>query len=204
MNVNRRGFITLMAAVSAFGGISAAPAADAKVFIEGLSKTVINALANGAKQKERAKLFAELFEKSVDMEGVGKFVLGRYYRLATPEQLARYNSLFQDFVVLTYAQRLGDYAGQSMTIKNAIPDGDNFVVASAIERADGPPIIVDWRVKQVGAELRIVDVTIEGVSMAQSQREDFASVIQAGGGTVESLLKKLTEQNAKLRAAIGN
>ena len=137
-------------------------------------------------------------------EGVGKFVLGRYYRLATPEQLARYNSLFQDFVVLTYAQRLGDYAGQSMTIKDAIPDGDNFIVASAIERADGPAIIVDWRVKQVGAELRIVDVTIEGVSMAQSQREDFASVIQAGGGTVESLLKKLTEQNAKLRAAIGN
>ncbi len=204
MNVNRRGFITLIAAISAFGGISGAPAADAKAFIEGLSKTVINALANGAKQKERAKLFAELFEKSVDMEGVGKFVLGRYYRLATPEQLTRYNSLFQDFVVLTYAQRLGDYAGQSMTIKNAIPDGEQFIVASAIERADGPPIIVDWRVKQVGAELRIVDVTIEGVSMAQSQREDFASVIQAGGGTVDALLKKLTEQNAKLRAAIGN
>ncbi len=204
MNVNRRGFITLIAALSAFGGISAAPAVDAKAFIEGLSKTVINALANGAKQKERAKLFAELFEKSVDMEGVGKFVLGRYYRLATPEQLVRYNSLFQDFVVLTYAQRLGDYAGQSMTIKNAIPDGDQFIVASAIERADGPPIIVDWRVKQVGPELRIVDVTIEGVSMAQSQREDFASVIQAGGGTVEALIKKLTEQNAKLRAAIGN
>ena len=204
MNVNRRGFITLIAAVSAFGGVSPAPAADAKAFIEGLSQTVINALANGAKQKERAKLFAELFEKSVDMEGVGKFVLGRYYRLATPEQLTRYNSLFQDFVVLTYAQRLGDYAGQSMTIKNAIPDGDQFIVASAIERADGPPIIVDWRVKQVGAELRIVDVTIEGVSMAQSQREDFASVIQAGGGTVEALIKKLTEQNAKLRAAIGN
>jgi phospholipid transport system substrate-binding protein len=180
---------------------AATTAPDAKVFIESLSKTVIDALAKGAKQRERAKLFAELFEKNVDMVGVGKFVLGRYWRQATPEQLTKYNALFKDFVVLTYASRLGDYAGQRMTIKNAIADSDQFIVGSAIERADGPPIIVDWRVKDVGGELRIVDVNIEGVSMAQSQREDFNSVIQSGGGSIDALIAKLVSQNEILGKA---
>jgi phospholipid transport system substrate-binding protein len=194
-----------MAVFLAFGAkapaFAAAGAPEAKIFIESLSRTVIDALAKGAKQRERAKLFADLFEKSVDMDGVGKFVLGRYYRTATPDQLVRYNALFKDFVVLTYATRLGDYAGQRMTIKNAIPDNEYFVVGSAIERADGPPIIIDWRVKEIGGDLRIVDVTIEGVSMAQSQREDFNAVIQSGGGKIDSLLTRLDTQNAKLREA---
>lgn len=195
--------VTLFAVALALApGLDArASQTDPKGFVESLSQTVIDALAKGAKQKERAKLFAELFEKSVDMDSVGRFVLGRYYRQATPDQIARYNTLFRDFVVLTYAQKLSDYAGQRMTIKSAVADGDLSTVASAIERADGPPILVDWRVKQVGPDLRIVDVVIEGVSMAQSQREDFSSVIQAGGGNVEALLARLTDQNAKLRAA---
>jgi len=200
--IGRRRFLGGMAALTAALWALPAPAAsDPKVFIEGLSKTVIDALAKGAKQQERAKLFAELFEKWVDMAGVGKFVLGRYYRTATPDQITRYNALFTDFVVLTYAQKLGDYAGQSMTIKNAVPSADQYVVGSAIERADAPPIIVDWRVREINGEFRIVDVVIEGVSMAQSQREDFSSVIQAGGGNVDALLDRLTQQNAKLRAA---
>ncbi len=209
MRFGRRGFVAALAAcaliitplMTGSPVQAAAGAPEAKAFIEGLSRTVIDALAKGAKQHERARLFADLFEKNVDMIGVGKFVLGRYYRQATPEQLTKYNALFKDFVVLTYATRLGDYAGQRMSIKNATPDGDQFVVGSAIERADGPPIIVDWRVKDVGGELRIVDVTIEGVSMAQSQREDFNSVIQSGGGNIDALLTKLSTQNERLAQA---
>lgn len=203
-NLTRRGIFGLgLAAILSQAGYAAE---DPKQFIQNLSKQVVDALARGAGQSERQALFRDLLNKAVDTELVGKAALGRYVHLATPEQMQQYNQLFKEFVALTYAKQLGNYAGQTMVVKDATPPSgpdQASTVSSEIEQKEGAPIKVDWRVKPEGDSLKIIDVKIEGVSMVLSQRDDFASVIQSGGGKFEALLTRLKEQDEKLRSGEG-
>ena len=100
-------------------------------------------------------------------------------------------------VVNVYAQRFGDYKGQKFEVKSARPVGNGDVlVTSFIIPTDGSDNIqVDWRVRNKGGTMKIVDVLVSGVSMSVTQRSDFSSVIQRGGGSVDVLLKYLKEKS---------
>ena len=90
----------------------------------------------------------------------------------------------------TYAERLGGYAGVTMAILSERPAGTKDVVVSTrIERPHGPSIAADWRVRTTGRRYRIIDVMVDGVSMAVTQRSEFAAVIQRRGlqGLIDDL-----------------
>ena len=99
-------------------------------------------------------------------------------------------------VVNVYTQRFGDYKGQKLDVKSARPIGnDDVLVTSYIIPADGSDNIqVDWRVRNRGGSLKIVDVLVSGVSMSVTQRSDFSAVIQRGGGKLDTLLAYLKEK----------
>ena len=118
--------------------------------------------------------------------------MGRHWRTATKEQRSQYQKLFKKMVIEVYSQRFSDYEGQSIEIKSARPEGKHDVlVSSMIIPKNGGKIRLDWRVRPKKGKYRVVDVIVEGVSMALTQRSDFASVIQRGGGNVDVLLEHL-------------
>jgi phospholipid transport system substrate-binding protein len=123
---------------------------------------------------------------------IGKFVLGRYWRTATDAERAEFLKLFEDFIVKSYAVRFADYAGESFDVQNTTGGSDGAsVVHSRINRKGAETIRVDWRVQQSQDRLAITDVVVEGVSMAVTQRSEFASVIQSKGGKVAGLIDAL-------------
>ena len=84
---------------------------------------------------------------------------------------------------------------ETLKITGSRPEGDtDGIVSSQIIRPDAPPVAVDWRVRQRGDSLKVIDVAVEGVSMSVTQRSEFASVIQRGGGQIESLLQTLRQR----------
>ncbi len=170
-----------------------------KQMVERLGGTAVMILADPAVDPEkRTQKFADLFARGFDLPLVARIVLGRYWRTATPEQQTEYVRLFEDYVIRTYAARLNSYAGQTLRITGANPISDSeTMVSSVIEQPQGEPVKVDWRVLDRGGELKIVDVLVEGVSMAISQRSEFGSVIAQNGGDVEALLVRLRAQNSK-------
>jgi phospholipid transport system substrate-binding protein len=170
-----------------------------KQMVERLGGTAVMILADpDTDPSARTQKFAELFTRGFDLPLVARIVLGRYWRVATPEQKTEYVSLFEDYVINTYANRLNSYAGQTLRITGANPISDNeTMVSSVIEQPQGEPVKVDWRVLDRGGELKIVDVLVEGVSMAISQRSEFGAVIANNGGNVEALLVRLRAQNSK-------
>lgn len=174
------------------------PAAQA--FVEGVVADGIALLSDaGADEAGRQRRFRALLDKNFAMKTIGRFALGRYWRQATPEQRAEYLSLFNDMVVEHYAKQFGGYAGQTMEITGARAQGErDAVVSSVIPREQGAPVDVDWRVRLNvrGGGYRIVDVVVEGVSMAMTHRSDFDAVIQRGGGSVEALLDALRNGGA--------
>lgn len=151
---------------------------------------------NSTEEDKKAE-FKKLLNNSFDMDSIGRFTLGRYWNVATPAQQTEYQALFRKMVVNVYAQRFGDYKGQKFEVKSARPVGnDDVLVSSFIVPTDGSDNIqVDWRVRNRGGSIKIVDVLVSGVSMSVTQRSDFSSVIQRGGGKLDVLIDYLKQKS---------
>src|SRR5262245_9255797 len=187
--------IALVPAMSAPAGAAADPAQ----FIKTMGQKAINELTGpNVTEAERQERFRQLFTESFDVPTIGKFVLGRYWRTATDAERAEFLKLFEDFIVKSYAVRFADYAGESFDVQNTTGAADGAsVVHSRINRKGAETIRVDWRVQQNQDRLAITDVVVEGVSMAVTQRSDFASVIQSKGGKVAGLIDALRAKTGK-------
>ncbi len=165
----------------------------AKNFIASMGDRGINFLGDEAMSMEAKKAeFKSLLNESFDMSTIGRFALGTYWKEATPAQQKEYQKLFNAMIIRVYSQRFSEYKGQKFEVKSArTENGKDSVVTSFIVPNDGPQVQVDWRVRSKNGSYKVVDIIVEGVSMSMTQRADFASVIQRGGGDVESLLAYL-------------
>lgn len=169
----------------------------AETFIDSMGKRAIGFLSNASLSKDqKAREFRKLLSDSFDLKTIGRFSLGRYWKAASPAQIQEYQNLFEDLVVEVYAQRFDEYQGQNLDVRSSRMEGTkDAIVQSFIVDKSGTEFSVDWRVRYKDGRYKIVDVIIEGVSMTLTQRSDFSSVIQRGGGNVDVLIAHLKGQN---------
>ena len=165
----------------------------AQKFIDDMGRKAISFLGNNnLSQSQKEREFRKLLRAHFDMATIGRFALGRNWKVATATQKKEYQKLFEAMVVEIYAARFNDYKGERFDVSSVRPSGTkDALVTSYIVPDSGSKIRVDWRVRNKNGQYRIIDVVIEGVSMAQTQRSDFSSVVQRGGGQVEVLLTHL-------------
>ena len=162
-------------------------------FVKYCADSTMAFLANpGMDRNQKKKAFQKLLTQHFDLRTIARFALGRYWRTANDAQKEEYLTLFQNMIVDIYSSRFDNYSGQTITITGSLPDGEkDFIVSSIVQSAGNSDITVDWRVRKKEDRYAVVDVVVAGVSMAVTQRSDFSSVIQRGGGDVEVLLGKL-------------
>ncbi len=170
-----------------------ADAQDARTFVGTLGQQAIEVLGPGVPELQRQARFRELFRDDFDLPGIGQFVLGRYWRIATPQEQQDFLGLFQEYLVRAYSARLGAYGGEPFRVTGVRSNGDETVVTSEIIRQSGGRIAVDWYLIGRGP-YKITDVYVGGVSMKVTQRDEFASVIQRNGGRVEALIAQLRQK----------
>jgi phospholipid transport system substrate-binding protein len=168
----------------------------AKNFIASMGDRGINFLGDTSMTEEAKKAeFRKLLNDSFDMNTIARFSLGNNWNKATPAQQQEYLQLFNDMIVKVYSKRFSDYKGQKFDVRSARQDsGKDAVVSSFIIPEQGAEVKVDWRVRNKGGAYKVVDIIVEGVSMSQTQRSDFNSVIQRGGGNIDVLLTHLRQQ----------
>ena len=195
--MQRRSFLAAAAALLAFPSlVRAAPTtADAQKFIDSLGEAAISSLTGtDLSEDEREKRFRGLLESHFDLPGISKFVLARYWRVATDAERADFRRLFEALLVQAYAKKFAEYAGERFKVSGALANDDGSVtVNSLIDRPNGDQIRLDWRVEDVSG-LKISDLIVEGVSLRTTYRSDVGSVIQNGGGKVASLLDALRQK----------
>ncbi len=164
-------------------------------FIAGLGERVLQVVTDdSADPHNREKVFRDLFQSAFAVEDISRFVLGRHWRTATEEQRTQFKQAFEDYAVKTYGTRFSQYSGEKFIVKDAKPAGEqgDQMVATVIERpAGGPPIRIDWRVRPADGGWRIVDIHVEGVSMAITQRQEYAAVLQQSNGNVSALVDRI-------------
>jgi phospholipid transport system substrate-binding protein len=177
----------------------ACAADNAAGFISGLGKRAIDILTSSKSQAERQSRFHELFDEAFDVPGIARFVLGPYWRVATDAQREEFPKLFETYIVRVYLVRFSGYSGEQLKVTGSRPEGENttLVMSQIIGDSKSPPVKADWRVAKTTRGFNVIDVMIEGVSMAVLEREEFSSVIQRGGGQVEVLFKELRQRSAQ-------
>ncbi|MCK5445517.1 MAG: ABC transporter substrate-binding protein [Rhodospirillaceae bacterium] len=169
-------------------------------FIEGLADEAVKALTDkDTTREERIVRFRSLLNHNFNVPLIGKWVLGRHWRSANPAEKAEYMSLFEDLIVITYVEYFDQYSGEALKVVKTITDpGKDSVIYTHLMRPSGDAIRVDWRVRQDNESFKIIDVYVEGSSMGQTQRSQFASLIRKNGGKLEGLIKELRSKVAEL------
>ena len=178
-----------------------ATAEAAAAFVGGLSDSGTAMLSDpGLSQEERALAFRVLFTSSFEVDAISRFVLGRHWRRASAAEIAEYRALFEDHIVATYARRLGDYGGEILVLGAARLERPGLaLVSSQVVRPQGAFVALDWRLRHGDDGWRIVDIVVEGISLAIAQRATFAAVIRNNGGRVSGLLVKLRQASLRNR-----
>lgn len=166
-------------------------------FVNDLTDNIItNVLKSKAPKQERFELFKTSFEKALDMKSIGQFVLGVYWRSATPAEREAFLAAFVDFTTKTWADRFDLYTGQQIVFsgtRNA--EGNQLYVDSQIK--NNPPVEVVWRLKRTkDGEFKIIDIIVEGVSMAMSYRNEYGAFLQKNGGNLSVLTTELEQKSA--------
>jgi phospholipid transport system substrate-binding protein len=165
-------------------------------FVTDLASRAVSELTTGdMPMPERVARFRGMLTEAFDVPGIGRFVLGRYWRVASDSEKAEYLKLFEDFIVQTYVHRFNDFAGAQLRVLQTRSGQDGEAVATLDAALPGkPPARFDVRMKREANSFKIFDVVVEGISMSVTQRDDFAAVIQRNGGKVEGLLASLREK----------
>ena len=165
-------------------------AGEAANFVSVVGNQVIAILQQDLDSAEREQRLTQLFQRAFNTQRLGRFVLGRHWKRATPDQRAAYLDLFPRYVVELYAGRFTGYSGERFEIVNqrTLSPGVDLVNAR-IFPAEGPALNVGFRVEQVAGASAIVDVMVEGISLILTKRAEFDSVARREG--VGSLINRL-------------
>ena len=170
---------------------------DPGEYVMKMTKSAIDTLTNQSiSQEEKENQFGKLFDKNFDVPSISRFVLGKYWKQASLDQKKNFIKAFRNYVVKTYSSRFNEYSGEQLKLVNYENESNPkiFLVHTVLERQDAPVIKVDWRIGKKKDRFVILDIVIEGISLAVTQRSEFVGVIEQNNGSIDKLISLLIEK----------
>ena len=169
---------------------------SASEFINTLSTEASNILSSKLSENEKIKRLKEIGEKSVDIEGVGFYTLGKYRKTLTDSQKKQYKELFKDYFLKSFSGRLVGYTDAKIAVLSEEIKNEKYTIVNSklIGTSERPEVKIDWRVYTKDPENPLIrDLVIEGLSLARTQKEEFNSIISNNDGNIEALFENLNK-----------
>ncbi len=168
----------------------------ARDFSEKIANEAVETLATTQSTASKRKALEQLFTRTVDTNWIGRFVIGKHWKTLSKAQQDEYLVNYKSFLVKHYTSNFQEYAegtkfaiNQSKVLKNS-----QYMIGMDIERAGAQAVKVDYRVREKGSKYSIIDIVVEGVSLLNTQRSEFSSVVQRKG--VEHLIEQLRSKSS--------
>ena len=179
--------------------------ARATTFVNKAGQDLVNAINDQRlNQTQRRDRVAGILRSAIDIEGTGRFILGRYVRQASPAELQEYLKLFDEIIIRNLSARFGEYRGVKFSLgRSQQRTEEDALVSTLVERPNTPAFTLDWRVAEINGQPKVVDVIAEGTSLRLTTRSEYAAVIQRNGGRIAALLDAMRGQIAQLAAREG-
>jgi phospholipid transport system substrate-binding protein len=169
---------------------------DPKQFIQEIVDEAKKVLVDSNTKEFKTKKLSELALKTVDIKGVAYYSLGSYRKEFSDEQMEEYLPLFEKYFLKSFTSRLTDYSDPKINVLSAeILNPKYTIVKSLLLSTDKKPEVnIEWRVYTKNPDKPLIrDLIIEGLSLARTQKEEFASVIETNNGDVSKLFITLKE-----------
>ena len=170
---------------------------DPQIFVKELVNDAINKLSDNNFSKEEKKKFIEnIAVKNVDINALGLYTLGELRKSADKSAVDKYQITFQKYFLKSLTSRLTDYSSNSFEVISADKKSSNYtIVKSKISQRDNQPEIkIDWRIYTNNPDKPLIrDLIVEGLSLARTQKEEFASILSSNDNDLNILITKLEE-----------
>lgn len=198
---NRRDFLSLPVLTAIAGIVSRtafAQGADAaSSFVKATGEKLVGVVNGpGGATAKRGEL-TRILDTAVDVDGIARFCLGRFWRQASADQQKRYIELFHQVLVTNITAKLGEYQGVKFTMGRSRQQNDETVVSTTVERPNQPPTAVDWIIASVSGGPKIIDVVAEGTSLRLTQRSDYAAYLTRNNNDIDKLITAMRQQVAQ-------
>ena len=187
----------LLLALVALAGVRRAHAdatGDAVAFIEKLLHDLTTIVNGPGTSAEKQAPLEQVVDSSVDLNGVARFCLGRYWRIATEAQQREYVTLFHRVLVFDITSKVGEYKGVSFTMGRTTARDEGVAVSTVLSLPGYAPSKVDWLVSTSSGSPKLVDVVAEGVSLRLTQRADYAAYLDRNNNKVQALIDAMRQQ----------
>tara|TARA_B100000674_G_C37411138_1_gene720737 strand:+ start:13 stop:597 length:585 start_codon:yes stop_codon:yes gene_type:complete len=166
------------------------------VFVQSTVNRASEILTKNISQEEKINNLKKIAKETVDIKGVGFYSLGSARKSLNDEQKIQYLKLFEGYFLKSFSSRLSEYTNPEIDVTNKEKLNENYTIVNSILKAtkERPEINIDWRIytKDPNSPL-IRDLIIEGLSLARTQKEEFASVLNSNNDDIDALFKVLEE-----------
>ena len=174
--------------------LSNAWSTNASSFINSLTNQASEILSSKLSDEEKIIKLKIIGENSVDIDGVGLYTLGNYRKILTDDQKDQYKKLFREYFLKSFSGRLVGYTDAKIAVLSEEIKNEKYTIVytKLIGTSDRPEVKIDWRVYTKNPEKPLIrDLVIEGLSLARTQKEEFKSIIENNGGSIEALFESI-------------
>ena len=183
--------ITLIVFFSSLNTLAYANFESEEKFVSDFATSAINILGDESLNNNDKNIqFTDLVMSSIDIDFISQLVLGKYWKLASDDQRANYLKAFKAYFISSYANRLDQYSGEEVVVISSNAAKKYVIVKTNIIR-DGTETLkieLDWRLIKRDGRTKIVDLSIEGISLIIAERETFLSFLNNNEGNLDTLI----------------
>jgi len=170
---------------------------QAVTFVKGTSDRLMAIVNSPDLLQEKRRRLQTVIDATVDVDDIARFCLGRFWRIATPDQQTQYMVLFHDLLLTEIAGHFGEYQGVRVTMGLARASDDTEIVITTVERPKNPPTQVDWVVATNTGSPKIVDLLAEGTSLRLTQAADFTAYLARHQYNIHELVEGMRQRVAQ-------
>ena len=196
----KKNFFIIVFFISSITNQLYAYSSDPKQFIQEIVDEAKKILVDSNSKEFKTKKLSEMALETVDIKGVGYYSLGSYRKNLNDEQMKKFHELFEKYFLKSFTSRLTDYSDPKINvIGTEVLNAKYTIVKSILLATDKKPEVkIEWRVYTKNPDKPLIrDLIIEGLSLARTQKEEFASIIETNNGDVTKLFSTLNEFVAK-------
>ena len=183
-----------------FSNINKVYSTEADVFVQSTVNRASKLLSENITKEEKEEKLKSIAKDTVDIRGLGFYAIGSARKNLNDDELSKYLLLFEEYFLKSFASRLAEYTNPEIDVYSKEVLNENYTMVNSLLKATDqrPEIKIDWRIYTKDKQNPVIrDLIIEGLSLARTQKEEFASILNSNDGDIKSLFKTLEEFSNK-------
>ncbi len=169
---------------------------EADVFVQSTVNRASKILSENLSKEEKIDKLKLIAEETVDIKGIGFYTLGSIRKNLDGDQKKKYSVLFREYFLKSFSSRLSEYTNPEIDVLSKEVLSENYTIVNSLLKgtSERPEVKIDWRVYTKNPENPLIrDLIIEGLSLARTQKEEFASILNSNDNDINALFKTLEE-----------